>query len=80
MAELGSMETLRAQKTFERSTTMLDALALHPRARWVFAAYHLNGCVPCPRSNEETIEEVALAYKLPIERLLRDLNSLFGTR
>lgn len=53
-----------------------DALASHPSVRWVFAAYHLGGCNQCPRTAEETLAEVAEGYRLPLEALMRDLNSL----
>ena len=53
-----------------------DALAQHPSARWVFAAYRLSGCNECPRTAEETLAEVAEGYRLPLDSLLRDLNSL----
>jgi len=53
-----------------------DALAIHPNVRWVFAAYHIRGCAECPSAEIETLEEVATGYKLPLERLIEDLNSL----
>ena len=30
---------------FESHTVVAEALEMHPKARWVFAAYHLRGCV-----------------------------------
>lgn len=53
-----------------------EALAVHPGARWVFAAYHIGGCNDCPSAESETLEEVALAYGIPLDRLMADLNSL----
>ena len=58
--------------------TVSEALDAHPSARWVFAAYHIGGCRECPSSPTETLEEVAVGYKLPLERFLADLNSLLG--
>jgi len=55
-----------------------DALALHPSVRWVFAAYHIQGCADCPAAEVETLAEVAQGYKLPLERLLNDLNALWS--
>jgi hybrid cluster-associated redox disulfide protein len=55
-----------------------DALQTHPAVRWVFAAYHLSGCTSCPSAATETLAEVAEGYRLPLESLLRDLNSLDG--
>lgn len=56
--------------------TVASALALHPKARWVFAAYHLGGCVNCTSAAQETLTEVADGYRLPLPRLIDDLNSL----
>lgn len=61
---------------FRPETIVADALAMHPKARWVFAAYHIGGCNGCERSSGETLEEVATGYRIPLEELLRDLNAL----
>jgi hybrid cluster-associated redox disulfide protein len=61
---------------FDPSTIVADALAMHPKVRWVFAAYHLGGCNACNLAHEETLEQVAEGYRIPLERLLADLNSL----
>ncbi len=58
--------------------TVGAALALHPSARWVFAAHHLFGCTGCAASADETLEEVATGYQLPLERMLADLNALLA--
>ena len=42
-------------KNFEANMTVGDALALHPDARWVFAAYHIGGCNGCSQVDEETL-------------------------
>lgn len=59
--------------------TVASALALHPKARWVFAAYHLGGCVSCDAASAETLLEVAEGYRLPLPRLIEDLNSLMDS-
>ena len=64
------------EKKFEANMTVSDALALHPSARWVFAAYQLSGCTSCEASSDETLSQVAEGYKLSLDRLLSDLNSL----
>ena len=61
---------------FRSQTIVADALAMHPKARWVFAAYHLGGCNACNLAQEETLEQVALGYQISLERLLADLNGL----
>ena len=61
---------------FQPDTIVADALSLHPKARWVFAAYHIGGCCGCERAVDETLAEVASGYGIPLERLLGDLNGL----
>ena len=61
---------------FAPDTIVADALSRHPKARWVFAAYHIGGCNGCERSSGETLEEVASGYGIPLDRLLSDLNAL----
>ena len=61
---------------FQPQTVVAEALELHPKARWVFAAYHLSGCWDCTRVHDETLEELATGYGIPLERFLADLNSL----
>jgi hybrid cluster-associated redox disulfide protein len=62
---------------FTPDTTVDAALALHPAARWVFAAYHIGGCDGCSAASGETLAEVAAGYRLDLQRLLTDLNALF---
>lgn len=64
---------------FVAGMTVGEALALHPAARWVFASYHIGGCSHCAMSDEETISQLAEGYKLPLDKLIDDLNSLFLT-
>lgn len=63
---------------FTPQTVVADALAMHPKTRWVFAAYHLGGCNGCERSMNETLAEVAEGYRISLENLLRDLNGLLS--
>ena len=63
---------------FHEEMTVAAALALHPKARWVFAAYQISGCVNCTSSPDETLAEVADGYQLDLEQLLSDLNSLLN--
>jgi hybrid cluster-associated redox disulfide protein len=65
---------------FSPQTRVDEALRIHPKARWVFAAYHIAGCNGCERAPEETLAEVAEGYGLPLERLLNDLNSLVASQ
>lgn len=61
---------------FTPETIVSDALAMHPNARWVFAAYHLGGCAGCGRSSHETLQELAESYAIPLDQFLNDLNGL----
>lgn len=65
------------ERRFVPEMTVDAALAMHPSARWVFAAYHIGGCAGCESSSAETLAEVAAGYALPLERMLADLNALF---
>jgi hybrid cluster-associated redox disulfide protein len=65
---------------FVPEMTVSEALALHPHARWVFAAYHIGGCTGCSAASEETLSEVAGGYGLPLEKLVGDLNALLPDR
>lgn len=61
---------------FRPETIVAEALAMHPKTRWVFAAYHLGGCNHCDRAPTETLEQLAEGYRISLESLLRDLNAL----
>lgn len=63
---------------FTPDTIVSEALEKHPKARWVFAAYHLGGCMGCGMADAETLEEVANGYRIELEAFLRDLNSLLN--
>jgi hybrid cluster-associated redox disulfide protein len=58
-------------------TIVADAMRMHPKARWVFEAWHLGACSGCGSATTETMEELAECYGLPLEKLLADLNGLF---
>ncbi len=64
------------REEFTAVMTVDAALALHPAARWVFAAYQIGGCNGCSSAAEETLAEVAQGYQLDLDRLLADLNGL----
>lgn len=69
-------EAAASSQQFTKEMTVGQAMSLHPNARWVFASYHLGGCSHCAISNEETIEQVAEGYGVPLDKLVDDLNSL----
>ena len=61
---------------FSAEMTVETALSLDARAKWVLLAYHISGCGDCPASSDETLEQLATGYKVDLQRLLADLNSL----
>lgn len=61
---------------FHPDTVVADALAAHPKVRWVFAAWHLGGCAGCERANDETLRQLAEGYRIPLDRFLSDLNAV----
>lgn len=61
---------------FQPETVVADALAQHPKVRWVFAAWHLGGCRECDRASDETLQQLAEGYRIPLDRFLADLNAL----
>lgn len=67
-----------APRMFEPETIVADALEMHPKARWVFAAYHLGGCNSCDRAYDETLQDLADGYGVPLDRFLSDLNALLA--
>ena len=80
MSDIAADEKQTAGRTrFAPHMTVGQALALHAATTWVFAAYHIGGCSHCAMSDEETLEQVAVAYDLDLEKLLRDLNSLLDS-
>lgn len=65
---------------FRADMTVGEAMQLHPRAREVFAGFHLGGCSHCGISEFETVGQVTEGYGVPIDMLLGALNSLFDAK
>ncbi len=63
---------------FSPDMTVADAMALHPRAPEVFAAFHLGGCAHCHVNAYETIQQVCDAYGVDVTVLLEVLEGLFA--
>lgn len=80
MTDMTALETgARRTRQFVPEMTVGEALALHPAAKWVFAAYHIGGCSHCAMSEEETLEQLATGYQLPLGKLIGDLNALLAS-
>ena len=68
---------LEAQdKYFRLDMPVAEAMAMHPRAAEVFAAFHLGGCSHCGVAHYETIEQVCMGYGVDSEVLLEVLEGL----
>jgi len=61
---------------YNKDMTIADAQMLHPRAREVFAGFHLGGCSHCSIAEFETIAQVCEGYGVPVDALLETLESL----
>ena len=61
---------------FDPTMRIGDAIANDPRVRDVFAQFHLGGCSACAVNEEETIEQAAMRYGVPLEQLLAALETL----
>jgi len=61
---------------FNEDMTIAQAMSIHPRAKEVFAGFHLGGCSHCSVSDFETIKQVCTGYGVPIQSLLDTLESL----
>ncbi len=66
----------QTQSLFNQDMTVGEAMQLHPRAREVFAGFHLGGCAHCAISEFETIRQICEGYGVPAEMLISSLNSL----
>jgi hybrid cluster-associated redox disulfide protein len=64
---------------FQPDMTVGEAMQLHPRAREVFAGFHLGGCAHCAISEFETIRQICEGYGVPVDMLIGALNSLAET-
>jgi hybrid cluster-associated redox disulfide protein len=69
-------ETPAAEGPFHADLTVGEAMQMHPRAREVFAGFHLGGCAHCAISEFETIRQVSEGYGVPVDMLIGALNGL----
>lgn len=65
-----------APRHFDLNMTVAEAIAKHPRAAEVFAAFHLGGCSHCGISQVETVAQVCMAYGVDAEVLIQVLDEL----
>lgn len=50
-----------------------DILQTHPEAAEILMSFGM-GCVGCPSSQMETLEQAAMVHGLDLEKLLQELN------
>ena len=77
---LNTMKLQRKPRRFRKTMLIKDALELHEGAASVFASYHLIRCSSCIVRFEESLEEAAQAYDIPLEAWLLELNALLSSR
>lgn len=65
-----------SDKLFSLDMTIAQAMAVHPRAADVFAAFHLGGCAHCHINQVETLGQVCDAYGIDKDILLEELEGL----
>lgn len=73
---MSDTQTEGQAKHFTPDMTVGEAMAVHPRVREVFAAFHLGGCAHCSINQYETIGQVCAGYGVDVEMLLETLDSL----
>ena len=66
-------------KKFNLDMTIADAMAVHPSAAQVFAAFHLGGCAHCHVNTVETLAQVCQGYGIDTNDLLEALEGLIET-
>ena len=77
---LNKMKDQRKPRRFRKTMLICDALDLHEEASTVFAAHHLIRCSSCIVRFEESLEEAAQAYDIPLELWLCQLNALLHSK
>ncbi|MEG0772060.1 DUF1858 domain-containing protein [Clostridium sp.] len=59
----------------ERTTLIKDIVKVGPKAIEILMSFGM-GCIGCPASQSESIEEAAAVHGIEIEKLLQSLNSI----
>lgn len=76
MSEEQTNTTQGGTKHFHPDMSVGEAMAVHPRVREVFAAFHLGGCAHCSINQYETIGQVCAGYGVDVDMLMETLESL----
>lgn len=65
-----------AKALFVPEMTVREAMALHPQAEQILAAFHLGGCSSCAVAADDTLGSVCRNHGRDLEQLLQNLNLL----
>lgn len=64
---------------FMPQTTVREALAIHPQAEQILAAFHLGGCNSCAVNPADTLAAICRENGRDLPQLLQNLNLLVAT-
>lgn len=70
------LRTVAAEPRFRPEMSIAAAWNAHPQAPMVFARHHLPGCIDCPLSADESLQDGAKLHSLDPVALLADLEKL----
>jgi hybrid cluster-associated redox disulfide protein len=59
----------------ERETIIKDIVAMGPEAIEILMAFGM-GCIGCPASQAESIEQAAMVHGFDVENILQSLNNI----
>lgn len=61
----------------EKETLIKDVVGIGPEAAQMLMDFGM-GCIGCPASQAESIEEASMVHGIDVEELLKSLNSIKG--
>ena len=73
LEEFAELPERLSPQPFTAETTVHEAWRRHPSPERVFAPLGLSDCPRCPVGEDETLEELAEGYGIPLDQLLSSL-------
>lgn len=67
------MYNMKEKAKITKEMTIGEVIKKYPKTIFVFIDYGLH-CVGCPMAQNDTVEGAARLHRLPLEKLLKDLN------